>query len=910
MRIHPNLPIYFLDQLAIPVLYCPGTVAVVERRHAEMIRQAWQEGVMVSEDPLLGPQMQWLTDHAHSAIARRNFQLNEAFAPECLIVYLSNQCNLRCSYCFAAAANGRGHDPDCGPYPLIDVATFAAAAELVAQNCHRKNKPFRLVVHGGGEPTLHGELLHRLVQTSKRIAAASGLAWTGFIATNGMLSLQQAQWLGATFQHIGLSCDGPPDIQDHQRPQTKGGGSSKRVRQTARAIVREGAHLEIRATITAGTVERQKEILDYLVGVLGAQSIRFEPAYILEGQARPGWTQQDAGRWAKNFMEARRSALSQGAELGFSGIRLHELHGPYRNVLRQALHLTPDGHAVACFFCIDGQDLHYADRIIGRFDRKERVFRLEMEKAVRLRSKSHEIPEYCQNCFASFHCSRSCPESCSTARRQAGADAPRRSFRCRLNEQIGLQLIEQAALELLAEEIPSRAFNTGSSWPESMRAVLAAVPADIREAIRESWQSIEGGYHLEDRNLPQPLWRERGFCLDGEATWNRLKAIPAEVKPSPISVYIHIPFCNQRCGFCDCHALPVDPAHRLRSVYVEGLLREMGQWASLPGLAARPVTTVHFGGGTPNSLAQDRFNDIVSTLAGHFNTSGETEWAIETTAALISDHHLACLRDRGFRRLHVGVQTMEEPLRTAIGRQEATKSVLARLEICLDRGFISTVDLLYGLPGETVSGFLAGLQQLISLGIHGISLYRFNRSRRNRRFVGSDIGRYSDVIHDYCLFIAADKMLLQAGYRKNHFCHYARAEDRNLYYTHARRGEDLLAVGASADGVFGGLHYRCPPLSGKAFQHDANFPLLEGGVDETASERRLNPLIAQLISGALMRDPAEALGLSVVRERWQRQGLIEKGELGRITGNGSWFINAMIREAKEAFAGSNNVFPV
>ena len=157
-----------------------------------------------------------------------------------------------------------------------------------------------------------------------------------------------------------------------------------------------------------------------------------------------------------------------------------------------------------------------------------------------------------------------------------------------------------------------------------------------------------------------------------------------------------------------------------------------------------------------------------------------------------------------------------------------------------------------------------------------------------------------DMVKDFSIFVAADSLLTQAGYDKNHFCHYARPQDRNLYYTHARRGEDLLAVGASADGIFADLHYRCPQLSKTFLDVTREYPLFQGSVAEN-EERFIPSMIAKhLMTGSVHKDLLCNKGLDEIIERWRDCLLIREKEddaqVFELTGAGSWHLRAMLEE--------------
>jgi sulfatase maturation enzyme AslB (radical SAM superfamily) len=342
-------------------------------------------------------------------------QLAEAsFAPECLTIYLSSRCQLACGYCFAAA--GRETDSGC-----IDERIALGAACLVARCAAGKGTRFHLVLHGGGEPTLEWESVVRLIEGTRSIASDAGVDWFGFIATNGVIPEKRAVWLAREMDLIELSCDGPPDIQDRQRPLAGGGPTSAHVERTARVLADAGERFQVRATITPETVDRQAEIVAYLHKTLRARELRFEPAYRASA-FRPGHAQ----RFVDRFLEAQREARTRGCDLSISGARLDEIHGPYCDVLRQTLHLLPDGSATACFFCTDGRSVEAAPHRIGGWDEARGEYLLDVEAIAAHRRKALELPAMCRDCINVCHCARECPERCAVE--DAPPEEP--SFRC------------------------------------------------------------------------------------------------------------------------------------------------------------------------------------------------------------------------------------------------------------------------------------------------------------------------------------------------------------------------------------------------------------------------------------------------------------------------------------------------
>ena len=808
-RVHATLPAFRLERGGARVYYAPGCVATGPSeellRCAGEAQAAWQR---LAEAP---------------------------FAPECLTIYLNNRCNLACGYCYAAAGRGDGA-------PVIDESAALGAAKLVARSCARKGRRFHLVLHGGGEPTLDWEAVVRLVEGTRAIAAEAGVAWFGFLATNGAIAQERAAWLGRELDLVEISCDGPPDIQDRQRPLAGGGPTSPHIERTARVLREAGGRFQVRATITPETVERQSEIVGYLDQALGAVEMRFEPVY------RAGAFRPDQAEWfVEHFLEAQRQARARGCDLSISGARLDEIHGPFCGVLRDTLHLLPDGAATACFFATDGRPPGAAPFLVGKWEESRGEYLLDAEAIAAHRRKALALPPMCLDCINVCHCARECPDRCAVM----GAAPEVASFRC---------LVQRRLAE---------------TW------ILEAAPTP---------------YPLVPRSLPPPVWAERGYEDDGAQAWRHLSEMLSNSKArGPISVYVHVPFCDRRCAFCDCYSVALGPRGQLQQEeFARALTAEIQAWSRLGTLASRPVTTVHFGGGTPSCLSPSVMARVLEACRGCLHTTRETEWALESTSSALSPEFLGQWREWGFTRLHVGVQTLEERVRRTIGRREAAGAVEEKLARALQGGFIVSVDVVYGLPGQTLEGLIGSLERLVALGVDGFSLYQLQISDRNRRFLERQGIAAQDPARDYELFQAADQYLTGGGYRKNHFVHYARERDTNLYYTHLVRGEDLLALGPAADGVFGAYHYRHPEF--REYVAGGAWPALEGGVEENALERKIRPAVAALMAASIPE--------SAPVQRWLERGLIERSEHGlALSASGSWFLGEMLRELK-AEAGS------
>ncbi len=232
-------------------------------------------------------------------------------------------------------------------------------ARWVTENCRERGLPFTVGFHGGGEPTANWRLLTYLVSITRQLAAEHGIGWWGYVATHGVISECKANWLAENFNLIGLSCDGPPDIQNSQRPTMRDNPASAAVVNSARAFARHGTPFLVWATVTLETLDRKPEIARYLFDHLGARSIHLEPVYRLDRAASSPFGDRDASRFAQSFLIAQQWALAAGMGIHLSGSRFDELHGPFCNPLRDVLKITSTGDFGVCFLDIDRASPRY-----------------------------------------------------------------------------------------------------------------------------------------------------------------------------------------------------------------------------------------------------------------------------------------------------------------------------------------------------------------------------------------------------------------------------------------------------------------------------------------------------------------------------------------------------------------------
>jgi coproporphyrinogen III oxidase-like Fe-S oxidoreductase/wyosine [tRNA(Phe)-imidazoG37] synthetase (radical SAM superfamily) len=900
-RIHPDLPIFCLDQQDHCVLYTAGQFVVVDSDTADELQNMWTVHFKSLEP---GPSLEiasWLERQARNGLKIKDKTISKPYQPECLTLYLGNECHLNCVYCFSS--NQAADTQQTIKKSTLNLEVIYSAASLVMAYCSKKRTPFKLVLHGGGEPTLQWELLVQVVKMTQRMATQRQIGWHGYIATNGIISEQRAQWLARHFDVVGISCDGPPDIQVRQRPARNAKSTSDIIIRSAKTIRASGGSLELRATITRDIMRRQVEIVSYMIENMRPDRIRFEPVYVNRNLDRLGFRATDADQFVQCFIQAQETASKLGSILTFSGVRPQEVHSAYCDPLRDVLRLTHDGVASACFLCVDSEQPLSKRFSIGNYDPVSKSFQLDQAAIDVHREQASQIEQRCHQCINVLHCSGTCPDRCRVLETGHGqiynnSDVEESAnFRCLMQQGLMRAWLIQRTKQTLED--------ASKDTPRSDPAVVTTSLQELSRymdtrALELQWQARKRGYKVSKHTMPKPIWHERGLNDDRLTAWAEIrKRTDAFTDSRPIASYIHIPFCESKCGFCDCYSFAAGrKKNEQMQRYVKAIIDDMALWRGQV-LQNRWLSTVHFGGGTPNLLTHELLERCVVAYREYFNTIPDTEWALESTSRLLSDQHLAFLASIGFTRLHVGVQTLEEPLRDRLGRSDTANEVLEKLCKALEYGFVTSVDLIYDIPGQSISSLIDSLNQLIEIGIHGVSLYHLNKTRRNRAFFRRYKPSDQNPLHPYFLFLGAEQLLLNHGYQKNHFAHYCLKQDKNLYYTHALREQDLLSFGATADGIIGDYIYRYPEYSDYMEQATGISPVLEGGIRKTISEQKATRYIAALMHGHLQGRVVDKLMKYGLLERWMDAAFITNSENSGgyiLTGSGSWFVNVMIAE--------------
>src|SRR5699024_779010 len=303
------------------------------------------------------------------------------------------------------------------------------------------------------------------------------------------------------------------------------------------------------------------------------------------------------------------------------------------------------------------------------------------------------------------------------------------------------------------------------------------------------------------------------FTEDFTAADYAEKAQQVGRKKAPLSLYVHIPFCNTICFYCGCNKVITANYKRAES-YLDFLEIEMQMQAKW--FADREVTQLHFGGGTPTYLNEDDLRRVMGDLGRHFRLSDapEREFSIEIDPRTVSREKLEVLAELGFNRMSLGVQDFDPNVQKAVNRIQSIEQTKAVLDVGRELGFRSTnVDLIYGLPKQTLESFEQTLDTVISMRPERLAVYSYAHMpqlfKTQKQINEADLPSADDKLDLLELTINA---FTDAGYQYIGMDHFALPSDelavalkegtlqRNFqgYSTHAEL--DMLSLGVSSIG--------------------------------------------------------------------------------------------------------------
>jgi oxygen-independent coproporphyrinogen-3 oxidase len=301
-----------------------------------------------------------------------------------------------------------------------------------------------------------------------------------------------------------------------------------------------------------------------------------------------------------------------------------------------------------------------------------------------------------------------------------------------------------------------------------------------------------------------PVWNDSFGPADLEKVHEE-----AERAKSPVSLYMHIPFCESLCLFCACNVI-IQKDKRVAPPYLEILKREITR-VSRSVSSDRPVVQFHWGGGTPTYLTPAQIEDLFGFTREHFTFAPDAEIGIEVDPRVTSREHLETLRKLGFNRLSMGIQDFHPLVQKTINRVQPFELTAALIQSARDLGFESVnVDLIYGLPYQTAETFAHTVDQILELAPDRVALFSYAHVPWLKKQQGSFAGHLPEGMQKFEIFRTGLLKFLEAGYLYIGMDHFAKPGDelavsqqnrtlhRNFQGYTTKAGADLYGMGITA----------------------------------------------------------------------------------------------------------------
>lgn len=347
----------------------------------------------------------------------------------------------------------------------------------------------------------------------------------------------------------------------------------------------------------------------------------------------------------------------------------------------------------------------------------------------------------------------------------------------------------------------------------------------------------------------------------GESRYREL-AQASNAGGAPLSLYFHIPFCDTVCFYCACNKIITK--NRKRAVpYLDQLFREIALQGALFD-RSRPVDQLHWGGGTPTFISHQQMRDLMRVTGEHFQLRDDDsgEYSIEVDPREADAETIAVLRELGFNRLSLGVQDFDARVQQAVNRIQSEEETWAVMNAARREGFKSaSVDLIYGLPLQTLDSFAVTLDKVITAGPDRLSVFNYahlpQMFKTQRQIDTAQLPSAEEKLEILGLTI---EKLTGAGYLYIGMDHFARPDDelavaqregtlyRNFqgYSTHANC--DLVAMGATAISMVGNSYSQnLKSLEEYAVRIDAGSLPVFRGVELQADDLLRREVITRLI---------------------------------------------------------------
>ncbi|MDY5787447.1 heme anaerobic degradation radical SAM methyltransferase ChuW/HutW [Veillonella caviae] len=388
---------------------------------------------------------------------------------------------------------------------------------------------------------------------------------------------------------------------------------------------------------------------------------------------------------------------------------------------------------------------------------------------------------------------------------------------------------------------------------------------------------------------------------ESQAVWNTVMSGTPK-KGQMQCAYIHIPFCKTKCTYCG--FFQNGTSQNIEDQYIDGLIGELKLASESPRLKEGLIHAVFIGGGTPTSLSPANSERLLKAIKEYLPLANDYELTLEGRIHDLIPENLEVWMSNGVNRMSIGVQSFNTKVRQMVGRLDTKETVLERLATLKSYGQCSVViDLIFGLPGQTMDVWEQDLADLVSSGVDGADLYQlnvFDGSDLNRDIVSGKVPPAATTAMQGEMFEFGRTYLEARAYRRLSSAHWsANNRERSLYNMLAKAGVPMFPFGSGAGGnvdCYGMmLHRALKPYEDMVSRGEKPFMAL---MKQSDLQPFVNQVVSQLEQGCLNINTLVAMDsrlgeLHWLYKLWEERGLVTyNGLLYKLTAAGEfWTVN-------------------
>ena len=345
----------------------------------------------------------------------------------------------------------------------------------------------------------------------------------------------------------------------------------------------------------------------------------------------------------------------------------------------------------------------------------------------------------------------------------------------------------------------------------------------------------------------------------------------------PLSVYVHVPYCSSRCGYCDFNtytAQEFEPGYG-RDSWMATAQAELSLARAATDHSS-PISSVFFGGGTPTLLPVDQLSRVLAAIREQFGLTADCEVTTEANPDSVTPDSLSALREAGFNRISFGMQSTSSKVLKLLDRTHTPGGALQAVKWAQAAGFEHvSLDLIYGTPGEELSDLRQSLEDAIATGVDHISAYSLTIEPGTRLGLLNSRGEFPSTEQDDLAdkYQLVDSVLAEAGYEWYEISNWAQPAGQCRHNLHYWRGDNWWGIGPGAHSHLKGVRFwneKHPVTWQKAVEADA---LPWAGSEVLTGEE---VALEQVLLGIRLREGLAVEGLdATVVAQLQREGLLD-----------------------------------